>query len=88
MVIYWRIIRINGDGTIRIIYDGTSTHDNGEVSEDRYVGISPYNDAYDDNMYLGYMYTDGEAHGTNTSSSIKIANDNFYTSYYQVMLHI
>ena len=27
---YWRIIRINGDGTIRMIYDGTVAHPNGE----------------------------------------------------------
>ena len=37
---YWRIIRINGDGTIRIIYDGTVAHDNGEVSDDRQIGTS------------------------------------------------
>ena len=29
---YWRIIRINGDGSIRLIYDGTSAHANGESS--------------------------------------------------------
>ena len=27
---YWRIVRINGDGTVRVIYDGTSAHANGE----------------------------------------------------------
>ena len=32
---YWRIIRINGDGSIRMIYDGTVAHANGESSEDR-----------------------------------------------------
>ena len=37
---YWRIIRINGDGTIRLIYDGTSAHANGESSEDRRIGTS------------------------------------------------
>ncbi len=26
---YWRIIRINGDGSIRLIYDGTEIHENG-----------------------------------------------------------
>ena len=77
---YWRIIRINGDGTIRMIYDGTEAHDNGEVSEDRQVGTTQFNTAYNDNMYVGYMYTSGNAHGTGTSSTIKTANDNFYTS--------
>ena len=77
---YWRIIRINGDGSIRMIYDGTTTHQNGEVSEDRQAGTTPFNSSYNDNMYVRYMYTGGQAHGLGTSSVIKQANDNFYTS--------
>ena len=77
---YWRIIRINGDGTIRMIYDGTTAHPNGEASEDRQVGTSQFNTASDNNMYLGYIYTSGNAHGLGTSSAIKQANDSFYTS--------
>ena len=53
---YWRIIRYNGDGTVRIIYDGTSAHVNGESSKDREIGISPFNEKNDDNAYVGYMY--------------------------------
>jgi len=34
---YWRIIRFNGDGSMRLIYDGTSAHSNGESSTDRLV---------------------------------------------------
>ena len=77
---YWRIIRINGDGTIRMIYDGTVAHPNGESSTDRQVGTCQFNSTYTDNMYVGYMYTSGDAHGLGTSSIIKQANDNFYTS--------
>ena len=77
---YWRIIRINGDGTIRMIYDGTTAHQNGESSTDRQVGTSQFNTSNTNNMYLGYMYTSGEAHGLGTSSTIKQANDSFYTS--------
>ena len=77
---YWRIIRINGNGSIRIIYDGTVAHDNGETSEDRMYGISQFNPDNNDNMYVGYMYTSGNAHGLGTSSTIKTANDNFYTT--------
>ena len=66
---YWRIVRINGDGSIRMIYDGTVAHENGDVSEDRSTGKSAFNtnwrtdgvidnDAYVyyDNASLGYMY--------------------------------
>ena len=77
---YWRIIRINGDGSIRMIYDGTTAHKNGESSTDRQVRTSAFNSKADNNMYLGYMYMSGQAHGLGTSSTIKQANDSFYTS--------
>ena len=76
---YWRIIRINGNGSIRMIYDGTRAYQNGEESSDRQVGTSQFNDNYNDNMYVGYMYSSGESHGLGTSSIIKQANDNFYS---------
>ena len=76
---YWRIIRINSNGSIRMIYDGTSAHVNGESSADRQYGTGRFNLAYDNNMYVGYMYTSGEAHGTGTSSTIKTNADKFYT---------
>ena len=77
---YWRIIRINGNGSIRMIYDGTVAHDNGDTSEDRMYVKSKYNYPADNNMYVGYMYTSGNAHGLGTNSIIKAANDNFYTT--------
>uniref|UniRef100_UPI0040277099 hypothetical protein n=1 Tax=Candidatus Ventrenecus sp. TaxID=3085654 RepID=UPI0040277099 len=77
---FWRVVRINGNGSIRIIYDGTSAHSNGESSTDRQYGTSQFNTAYNNNMYLGYMYTSGDAHGTGTSSAIKTNVDKFYTA--------
>lgn len=53
---YWRILRINGDGTIRLVYDGTSAHNNNESSSDRIIGNSKYNSSANDNAYVGYMY--------------------------------
>ncbi len=76
---FWRVVRINGNGSIRMIYDGTSAHTNGESSTDRQYGTSQFNTNYDNNMYVGYMYTSGEAHGTGTSSTIKTNVDKFYT---------
>lgn len=84
---YWRIIRVNGDGTLRVIYDGTSAHANGESSEDRVVGESLWNDEYDDAKYVGYMFggangeasTSKEQAQTNTTSSkIKTYLDTWY----------
>ena len=81
---YWRIIRINGDGTIRMIYDGTSAHANGESSTDRQVGKTAFNSSYNDNAYVGYMYgtpgssTYNATHTNTNNSTIKTANDNWY----------
>lgn len=81
---YWRILRINGDGSIRIIYDGTSAHANGESSEDRQIGKSAYNSSYYDNAYVGYMYgttgasTYNETHANTNDSTIKTVVDNWY----------
>ena len=81
---YWRIIRVNGDGSVRMLYDGTSAHENGEASEDRQIGKSQFNDEYYDNAYVGYMYgkpgssTYGETHANINDSTIKKYVDNWY----------
>lgn len=76
---YWRIIRINSNGAIRMIYDGTSAHTNGEDSEDRMYGKSSFNDSNNDNMYVGYEYQNSVAHGYGTHSIIKQNITNFYS---------
>ena len=78
---YWRVIRINEDGSIRIIYDGTTPHKNGESSTDRQIGVSQINTSNTRNEYVGYMYALDNAHGITTSSTIKQANDLFYESH-------
>ncbi len=81
---YWRIVRINGDGTVRVIYDGTSAHANGESSRDRQIGTSAFNSSYNDNAYVGYMYgqtgasTYAAAHANTNDSTIKAYIDNWY----------
>ena len=91
---YWRIIRINGDGTFRVIYDGTSAHTNGESSTDRQIGTSAFNHywkkdnvqeatnsyVYDDNAGIGYMYGNRDAiiEPTSYSHSTYFTNTNTY----------
>ena len=91
---YWRIIRINGDGTVRVIYDGTSAHTNGESSADRQIGTSAFNNywkkdnvqettnsgVYGDNAGVGYMYGNRDAivEATSSSSSISFTNTDTY----------
>lgn len=84
---YWRIIRINGDGTIRMIYAGTSAHANGyndSSAKDMSIGTSAFNSSYNDNTYVGYMYgTEGattyaNTHSNKTNSAIKTKLDSWY----------
>ena len=91
---YWRIIRINGDGTVRVIYDGTSAHTNGESSMDRQIGTSPFNKYWKknnvqeatnlyvhyDNAGVGYMYGNRDAiiEPTSYSHSTYFTNTNTY----------
>ena len=82
--IYWRIIRINGDGSIRMIYSGvTPPTESTKVikTADTSLGKSPFNPHYNSAEYVGYMYTIGEQHGTSKSSDIKTYLDNWYANY-------
>ena len=51
----WRIIRRNGDGSIRLIYSGKNTSDTGTAVT---IGKSQYNDKYWDPAYVGYKYNE------------------------------
>ena len=59
----WRIIRRNGDGSVRMIYSGKSTTDIGEATS---IGNSQFNSKYWDPTYVGYKYNeDFELHENN-----------------------
>ena len=80
--IYWRIIRVNGDGSIRMIYTGTTapTESTKVVmkGEGTQIGTSVFNSSSDKAEYVGYMYTEGQQHGNSTDSTIKTAIDNWF----------
>lgn len=67
----WRIIRINGDGSVRIILNDT-------------IDVSTFNDNDDNNTYVGYMYgTTGsssysETHKNVNDSNLKKSIDSWY----------
>ena len=67
--LYWRIIRTNSDGSVRLLYHGTST-----TAENAYISSSTaFNSSYNDSKYVGYMY---DSNGTN--STIKNTIDTWY----------
>ena len=80
---YWQIVRINGDGSIRLIYDGTVKNASG-VQQSINSKTYQFNSKYNDPAYVGYMYgnsngtTFDEVHTNTTSSTIKTTVDNWY----------
>ena len=74
---YWRVIRINEDGSVRIIYSGTSPS-----TTAGYIGTSVYNSNQSSYLYTGYMYGSGTTLATqrnNTySTTIKGVVDKWY----------
>ena len=64
----FRIVRINGDGTIRLIADGS-------------IGTSAFNTTYNNEKYVGYTYDNSEPNKQDgTSSTIKTYLDNWYNT--------
>lgn len=80
---YWQIVRINGDGTIRLLYDGAVKSASG-VNQSINNRTYQFNSKYNDPAYVGYMYgnpdgtTFDEVHTNTTSSTIKTTVDNWY----------
>ena len=70
---YWKIVRVNGDGSLRLIYNGTSaTPDNSDLAHSYSVGNTFYNLEHDNPKYAGYTYDNG------TDSFIKREVDTWY----------
>ena len=74
---YWRIIRINGDGSIRMIYQGASANTTGTGTQ---IQTSAFNSSYNSSEYVGYMYTTNQQHGNTTNSTIKGILDTWYSN--------
>ena len=70
---YWQIIRINGDGSIRLIYNGTEKNSKG-ISQS--IGLSNFN-PWSNPAYVGYMY--GNNIGTR-ENNIKNENNSLVKS--------
>ena len=77
---YWRIIRTNSDGGVRLLYHGTST-----TTKNAYIGGAKFNSSNNDVAYVSYMYgKSGSIANARTDqvndSSIKNLIDNWYAS--------
>ena len=75
--LYWRIIRTNSDGGVRLLYHGTST-----TTENAYIGTSAFNSSNNNIAYVSYMYGSlgsiPNARANTNNSAIKKIIDNWY----------
>ena len=75
--LYWRIIRTNSDGGVRLLYHGTST-----TATDAYIEKSAFNSSDNNIAYVSYMYGNlgsvANARENTTNSTIKKIIDNWY----------
>ncbi len=79
----WRIIRQNGDGSVRLIYSGKTTSDTGEATT---IGTSVFNEKYWDPTYVGYQYNEAfSLHESNEQTGYSLfaatSKYNFGTGY-------
>ncbi len=82
----WRIVRINGDKSIRLIYDGTTCHANGTSTLDNIAKTDlAYNANCNESYYVGWTYTMEQRPSTNvpqtsgTSSNAKTELEKWYS---------
>ena len=83
---YWRIIRVDKDNKIRMIYAGSKAPSESTkvaiTGVNTNMGFTAYNNKYDKAEYVGFQYTEGSQRGTTTNSTIKTYLDNWYTKYF------
>ena len=83
---YWRIIRVDKDNKIRMIYAGSKAPSESTkvaiTGADTNMGFTTYNNDYNHAEYVGFQYTTGSQRGTTTNSTIKTYLDNWYTKYF------
>ena len=73
-------MRVNGDGSIRLIYNGTSTTTTGTGTLINNGSAQAFNSEYNRSEYVGLKYTSGEQHGQTTNSSILNTLQAWYNS--------
>ncbi len=86
---YWKIIRVNGDGSVRLIYNGPTVNSNGWNQASVTGKGEEYNKQSHDPTFLGYMYGENfsetpikssEATYTDIPGSVKYYFAKEYTS--------
>ena len=85
--IWWRILRINGNGSLRLIYAGVGSNAPSTTDSGTNALTSAYNTEYNDNTYVGYYTAETNekltesydiAHNGNTKSTVASKIDEWF----------
>src|SRR5574344_1565323 len=83
---YWRIVRINGNNTVKLVYSGTTAPTESQKVVMLGTGTQingstyAYNVGNGENVYVGYKFTSGDAHGLSLNSTAKTTLENWYNA--------
>ena len=77
---YWRIVRINGDGSVRLIYSGDSESGPVTRGNSTQIGTSAFNSKNQYSYYSGLVY-DTSQHGYGINSTIMEELNLWYINY-------
>ncbi|MDD2495618.1 MAG: hypothetical protein PHE29_10550 [Tissierellia bacterium] len=82
--IYWRIVRVNGNNSVKLIYSGATAPTENEksvmIGEGTQITTQAFNSNCDSAEYVGYMYTLGEQRGLGTASVMKTYLESWYSN--------
>ena len=74
---WWRIIRINGNGSVRMIYQGNNANTTGTGTQ---ISTGAFNSSYNRSYYVGLVYKEDEQYGYGTNSTIMNTLNTWYNN--------
>ena len=82
---WWKILRIEGNGNIRLIYNGVVSEDNPPLWLGASIGQSPFNQVETDSRHVGFKHgttcaTYATCHANTTNSTVLNNLNNWYTN--------
>ena len=82
---WWRIIRINGDESIRMIYSGSEETGPVTTGSGTQIGENAFNSESTSNIYVGLVYDETNQHGYGMNSTILGENNKDTTALLMIL---
>lgn len=79
---YWRVVRINGNNSVKLVYSGIVAPTESEkvkmLGIKTQIGEEFFNSSWNLGEYVGYMYEQGKHRGHSSNSTVKTYIDTWY----------